>query len=86
MAIVTKDPHSWFVCKDKKGNTQTVYNDERYEHNYPFGFEVNFADIASPQKNTVTLYNMSKEHSRGFSTDRPWCLTSFGEILRLRQR
>lgn len=76
MAIVTKDPHSWFVCKDKKGNTQTVYNDERYEHNYPFGFEVNFADIASPQKNTVTLYNMSKEH-RQFYKKGMHCYVAF---------
>lgn len=76
MAIVTKDPHSWFVCKDKKGNTQTVYNGERYEHNYPFGFEVNFADIASPQKNTVTLYNMSKEH-RQFYKKGMHCYVAF---------
>lgn len=76
MAIVTKDPHSWFVCKDKKGNTQTVYNNERYEHNYPFGFEVNFADIASPQKNTVTIYNMSKEH-RQFYKKGMHCYVAF---------
>lgn len=76
MAIVTKDPHSWFVCKDKKGNTQTVYNNERYEHNYPFGFEVNFADIASPQKNTVTIYNMSKEH-RQFYKKGMYCYVAF---------
>jgi hypothetical protein len=76
MTIVTKDPHSWFVCKDKKGNTQTVYNNERYEHNYPFTFEVNFADIASPQKNTVTLYNMSKEH-RQFYKKGMYCYVAF---------
>lgn len=76
MAIVTKDPHSWFVCKDKKGNTQTVYNNERYEHNYPFSFEVNFADIASPQKNTVTIYNMSKEH-RQFYKKGMHCYVAF---------
>lgn len=76
MTIVTKDPHSWFVCKDKKGNTQTVYNNERYEHNYPFTFEVNFADIASPQKNTVTLYNMSKEH-RQFYKKGMHCYVAF---------
>ena len=76
MTIVTRDPHSWFVCKDKKGNTQTVYNNERYEHNYPFTFEVNFADIASPQKNTVTLYNMSKEH-RQFYKKGMHCYVAF---------
>lgn len=76
MAIVTRDPHSWFVCKDKKGNTQTVYNNERYEHNYPFSFEVNFADIASPQKNTVTIYNMSKEH-RQFYKKGMHCYVAF---------
>lgn len=76
MSIVTKNPHSWFVCKDKKGNTQTVYNNERYEHNYPFSFEVNFADIASPQKNTVTLYNMSKEH-RQFYKKGMYCYVAF---------
>lgn len=76
MPIVTKDPHSWFVCTNKSGQTQTVYNDERYEHNYPFGFEVNFADIASPQKNTVTLYNMSKEH-RQFYKKGQHCYVAF---------
>lgn len=76
MTVVTKDPHSWFVCKDKKGNTQTVYNNERYEHNYPFTFEVNFADIASPQKNTVTIYNMSKEH-RQFYKKGMYCYVAF---------
>lgn len=76
MAIITKDPHSWFVCKNSSGETQTVYNDETYEHNYPFGFEVNFADIATPQENTVTLYNMSKEH-RAFYHRKQKCYVAF---------
>ena len=71
MAIVTKDPHAWFVCKDKKGNTQTVYNNERYEHNYPFTFEVNFADIASPQKNTAPSNQVPTSDSHGFSSISP---------------
>lgn len=62
MSIVTKDPHTWFVATNSKGKTQTVYNNERYEHNYPIGFETNFSDTPTPPVNTVTLYNMSKEH------------------------
>ncbi|WP_281830339.1 hypothetical protein [Lactobacillus amylolyticus] len=76
MSIVTKDPHSWFVCTNGSGETQTVYNDETYEHNYPFGFEVNFADAATPQENTVTLYNMSKEH-RAFYHRKQKCYVAF---------
>lgn len=62
MSIITKDPHTWFVATNSKGKTQTVYNNEHYEHNYPVGFEVNFNDTATPPVNTVTLYNMSKSH------------------------
>lgn len=76
MAIITKDPHSWFVCRNGSGETQTVYNDETYEHNYPFGFEVNFADIPTPQKNTVTLYNLSKQH-RAFYHRKQKCYVAF---------
>lgn len=76
MTIVTNNPHSWFVCINDKGQKQTVYNNERYEHNYPFGFEINFADIATPQKNTVTLYNMSKEH-RAFYKKGQHCYVAF---------
>ncbi|WP_103661433.1 hypothetical protein [Lactobacillus sp. HT06-2] len=76
MAITTKDPHAWFVATNDAGETQTVYNNERYEHDYPFGFEVNFADIASPQQNTVTLYNMSKEH-REFYQKKQHCYVAF---------
>ena len=62
MSIITKDPHTWFVAKNDKGKTQTVYNNEHYEHNYPVGFECNFSDTPTPPVNTITLYNMSKEH------------------------
>jgi len=76
VAIITKDPHIWFVCRNGSGKTQTVYNDETYEHNYPFGFEVNFADIPTPQKNTVTLYNLSKQH-RAFYRRKQKCYVAF---------
>lgn len=76
MTVITNNPHIWFVCTNSEGRTQTVYNNERYEHNYPFAFEVNFADIASPQQNTVTLYNMSKEH-RQFYKKKQHCYVAF---------
>lgn len=76
MAIITKDPHIWFVCRNGSGKTQTVYTDETYEHDYPFGFEVNFADIPTPQKNTVTLYNLSKQH-RAFYHRKQKCYVAF---------
>lgn len=53
----------WFEVTNKKGKKQVLHNDEGFETNYPFGFEVNFSDIPSPQENTVTLYNLSEEHS-----------------------
>ncbi|MBD5430148.1 hypothetical protein [Lactobacillus sp.] len=62
MSIVTKDPHTWFVATNDKGKKQIVYNNERYEHNYPVAFEANFSDTPTPPVNTVTMYNMSKEH------------------------
>lgn len=62
MSIITKDPHTWFTVIDKEGNKQTVYNNERYEHNYPFGFQANFSDTPTPPINTVTIYNMAKKH------------------------
>ena len=74
--IKTENPHIWFVCTNSKGKTQTVYNNEHYEHNYPFAFEVNFADVATPQQNTVTLYNMSKEH-RQFYEKKQHCYVAF---------
>lgn len=76
MAIVTSDPHSWFVSTNSKGVSQTLFNEETYEHNYPFGFEVNFSDTPSPQQNTVTLYNLSKEH-RNFYTKGQKCYVAF---------
>ena len=76
MTIVTENPHMWFVCKNSKGKTQTVYNNEHYKHNYPFSFTVNFADVASPQQNTVTLYNLTKEH-RNFYREKQYCYVAF---------
>ncbi|RVU69935.1 MULTISPECIES: hypothetical protein [Lactobacillus] len=61
--VVTTNPHAWFICTNNSGKTQTVYNDETPEHNYPFAFESNFSDSASPPVNKVTLYNMSKKHA-----------------------
>lgn len=63
MTIVTKNPNMWFVVTDSKGKTQTLHNNEQFETNYPFTFESPFASIASPQKTTVTAYNLSEEHS-----------------------
>ncbi len=60
--IVAKDPHMEFVAVDKKGHQQVVYNDETYQHNYPFTFEIPFSDQPVPQTLTVTLFNMTKEH------------------------
>lgn len=63
MTIVTKDPHMRFVVTDpKSGKKQSVYNNETPKHNYPFAFQVPFSNGPTPQTNTVTLYNMSKEH------------------------
>lgn len=76
MNIITENPHMWFVCKNSKGKTQTVYNNEHYKHNYPFSFTVNFADVASPQQNTVTLYNLTKEH-RNFYREKQYCYVAF---------
>ena len=76
MTVVTNDPHMWFVCTNDKGKTQTVYNNEHYLHNYPFTFEVNFADASVPQKNTITLYNMTKEH-RDFYEKKFYCYVAF---------
>lgn len=62
MAIITKNPHTWFVATNSSGETQTVFSDETPEHDYPFAYEINFGDSSEPQSSTVTLYNMSKSH------------------------
>ncbi len=75
MAIVTKDPHAWFVAEGDDG-TQTIYNNETLGHDYPFAFQVNFSDTPSPQTNTVTLYNLSKEHKE-FYKRKQHCYVAF---------
>lgn len=75
MAIVTKDPHSWFVTQSDDGE-QTIYNNETLGHNYPFAFQVNFSDTPTPQTNTVTLYNLSKEH-KDFYHRKQKCYVAF---------
>lgn len=75
MAIVTKDPHAWFVAENDKG-TQTIYNNETLGHNYPFGFQVNFSDTPTPQTDQVTLYNLSKEH-KDFYHRKQHCYLAF---------
>lgn len=75
MAIVTKDPHAWFVAENDKG-TQTIYNNETLGHNYPFGFQVNFSDTPTPQIDQVTLYNLSKEH-KDFYRRKQHCYLAF---------
>lgn len=66
MAVVTKDFHVWFEVINKKGEKLTFYNDETPENNFPIAFEVNFSDSPSPAVNTVTLYNLSKNHTYFF--------------------
>lgn len=75
MAIVTKDPHAWFVAENDKGK-QTIYNNETLGHNYPFGFQVNFSDTPTPQTDQVTLYNLSKEH-KDFYHRKQHCYLAF---------
>lgn len=61
--IITKNPHTWIkVVDEKTGQTLEIMNSESYKHNYTIGFEVNFANSATPQSSTVTFYNLSKEH------------------------
>lgn len=60
--IVTKDPHMEFVAVDSKGHKQIVYNDETYEHNYPFTFEVPFTNDPVPSTFTTTIFNLTKQH------------------------
>lgn len=62
MTTEFKDPHAWFIVKSDDGDSQTVFNNETKDNNYPFAFEVNFSDQPTPAQNTVTLYNMSQEH------------------------
>lgn len=76
MPIVTENPHAWFISINSKGIKQNIISNEEYEHNYPFGFEVNFSDTPSPQKNTVTLYNLSKKH-RDFYEKGQKCYVAF---------
>lgn len=59
----------WFEVTNKKGKKQILHNDEGFETNYPFGFEVHFVDTPSPQENTVTVYNLSKDHSSFYQKD-----------------
>ena len=75
MTIVTKDPHAWFVTEGEDG-TQTIYNNETLGHDYPFAFQVNFSDTPTPQTNTVTLYNLSKEH-KDFYHRKQHCYVAF---------
>ena len=65
MATETKDPHAWFIVTNKKGENQTLVNDDY--HAYSFAFQVNFADEPTPQTNTVTIYNVSKRHRNFYS-------------------
>ncbi|QHJ77110.1 MAG: hypothetical protein [Bacteriophage sp.] len=76
MTIVTKDPHTWFVAENSDGEKQTVYNNERYRHNYRIGFQINGSDGSTPAVNSVTLYNMSKEH-REFYEKKQKCYIAF---------
>lgn len=75
MTIITKYPHAWFVTESDDG-VQTVYNNETLGHDYPFGFQVNFSDTPSPQTNTVTLYNLAKEH-KDFYHRKQHCYVAF---------
>lgn len=72
MGYETGDFRAWFGSTNSKKTTQTIYDAEGEDHEYPFAFTVNFADIAKPQTNTVTIYNMSKEH-RNFYKKKQKC-------------
>lgn len=76
MTTEFKDPHAWFIVKNDAGETQTLLNEEIKDHNYPFGFEVNFSDTPTPAQNTVTIYNMSKDH-REFYKKKQKCQLDF---------
>ena len=60
--IVTKDPHMEFVAVDSKGHKQIGYNDETYEHNYPFTFEIPFTNDPVPSTFTTTIFNLTEQH------------------------
>lgn len=66
MAIITKDLHVWFEVISKSGEKLTFFNDETPQHNFPIAFEVNGSDSPTPSVNTVTLNNLSKQHSNFF--------------------
>lgn len=76
MIVITENPHAWFKVVNDAGNELEVENNETPEHNYPFAFEANFSDTASPPVNTVTLYNMSKGH-RNFYQKKQKCYLYF---------
>lgn len=76
MTTELKNPHTWFIVKSDDGDTQTVYNNETKDNNYPFAFEVNFSDQPTPAQNTVTLYNMSAKH-RSFYKKKQKCQLCF---------
>lgn len=66
--ITTKDPHIWFQVTKSNGQKLTLQSSLDYE-SYPMAFEVNFSSSSAPADNTVTLYNLSKEHQDFFEKD-----------------
>lgn len=64
MAIITKDAHTWVdVTDEDTGEQLSVFVDSTNDTHNPFvPFEINFSDASKPADNTVTFYNLSKEH------------------------
>lgn len=63
MSIVTINPHTWVrIVNQKNGKTMSIENSEYDGQNYVIPFEVNFANVATPQSSTITFYNLSKAH------------------------
>lgn len=65
MAIITKDPHTWLeIVNEDTNQKMSIMNDETEGNNYVIGFSSPFANSATPQSNTITLYNLSAEHAK----------------------
>lgn len=71
--IKTADPHIWFQVTKSNGQKLTLQSSLDYK-SYPMAFEVNFSSSSTPADNTVTLYNLSKEHQNFFRKDEKCCL------------
>lgn len=64
MTIVTKNAHTWITASNQEtGEKMEIDVDSTNDmHNLFVTFEINFSDAATPANNTITFYNLSKEH------------------------